>query len=164
MPALPVTRGRVHCFMAPVPGTTSEPTISNEETLAFRSRVWIAMDVVDLDRTEAFYARLLGARRMETRRDGQLMSERLLVCDRVPGLGLHLREAFGIRVGGSQPGHLLRVSVAHPDLPEVIRSLGPQTAWIGPAPDPASPPPSIRLLDPDAYEVELFAQRPAWIV
>ncbi len=150
--------------MAPLSGTSSERTASSEDARAFGSRAWIALDVVDLDRSEAFYARALGARRLETRRDGLLMSERLLISDLAPSLGLHLREAFGIRVGGSQPGHLLRISVAHPDLPGVIRALGPEAMWIGPAPDPASPPPSIRLLDPDAYEIELFAHRPAWIV
>lgn len=119
----------------------------------------IALDVADLGRSVAFYAAALGFSVHTAHRAGQLMESRLLASPRFPGVGLHLRAALGKRVGGSQPGSLLRISLHTPDLDAHLPSLKALgVRWVHPPLEPA--PPDVSFVDPDSYLIELFRATP----
>lgn len=118
----------------------------------------VAFDVNDLDRSVEFYGRTLGFVVINVRRQGLLLESRELVSDRYPGLGLHLRQQFGIRVGGTRPGHILRMSLHTTDLRASVAALHGQVRWIGHDPTVEESGTSVRFADPDGYELELFTQ------
>ncbi|CAN5710064.1 hypothetical protein BH11PLA1_BH11PLA1_09450 [soil metagenome] len=123
--------------------------------------VCIAMDVNSLGATEAFYAEALGFTRTAAFRVGQIFEEVRLVSPRVPGVMLILRQAFGKRSVGSQPGTLLRLAFRVDDLAREIVRLDPLKRWQGASPVQVPVPPYVRLVDPDGYIIEIFEQEPS---
>ncbi len=127
------------------------------------ARVVVAMDVAHLDTSAVFYQRLLGFEPVATVRQGLLFEERHLVSARVPGFMLILREAFGKRPIGTQPGTVLRVGFAVTDLRGVVAGLDSSMHWQHPLPDGSGASGSAafaRLTDPDGYIIELFEGAP----
>jgi catechol 2,3-dioxygenase-like lactoylglutathione lyase family enzyme len=102
----------------------------------------LCLDVTDLDVSSAFYARLLGASVVRSDRVGLIFEQRLMTSPRMPGTQIFLRQAFGKRVGGTQPGSLLRIALRVRAMPP---SAGSAEAAAGP----------WKFLDPDGYEIEL---------
>jgi catechol 2,3-dioxygenase-like lactoylglutathione lyase family enzyme len=116
----------------------------------------LCLDVTDLEVSSAFYARLLGASVVRSDRHGMIFTQQLLTTPRMPGVALFLRQAFGKRVVGSQPGTLLRLGLRVSSMP-ALESL-PDVKWIGPVPSPGSAEASAgpwKFLDPDGYEIEM---------
>lgn len=145
--------------MAHAPSTLDRPAPQSAAS------AWVTLDVGSLDQSCLFYTRTLGYAVVATHRHGAIYEERRLVA---PGraLGLVLRQSFGIRVVGSGPGHLLRLSLHTTDLPADVARLDGLVTWVGPRPtpnDPASQEPALaRFLDPDGYQIELCAADPGW--
>ncbi len=138
------------------------PTLANCPAIPAAS---IALDVVDLEASCRFY-QVLGFTAVACERPGLRMESRLLTSPWFPSLGLHLRAGFGKRVGGSQPGGLLRISLKVDDLPGMVARLGTQVRWL---PNPAAVPTvtpetgAVMFLDPSGYMIEL-ATRPAGLL
>ncbi|MCW5766404.1 MAG: VOC family protein [Phycisphaeraceae bacterium] len=117
--------------------------------------VALHLDVTDLAASCAFYERALGFRVVRTIRDAAIFPTRELRSARLPAVALVLREGFGKRVGGTQPGGITRVCVAVPGLGGMIGGLKDAVRWVGDPPAEGSAGP-VRFIDPDAYEFELF--------
>lgn len=138
------------------------PTLANCPTVP---AVTVALDVVDLEASCRFYA-VLGFTAVACERPGLRLESRLLTSPQFPSLGLHLRAAFGKRVGGSQPGGMLRLSLKVDDLPGMVARLGTHVRWL---PNPAVAPTvtpetgAVMFLDPSGYMIEL-ATRPAGLL
>ncbi|MBX9737670.1 MAG: hypothetical protein K2X32_12170 [Phycisphaerales bacterium] len=125
-----------------------------------KTAIVVAIDVTNLGTSEAFYGRLLGFERVNVVRQGLIFEERHLSSPRVPGFLLMLREAFGKRPIGTQPGSVLRIGFAVEGLAEAIRSSDPGVRWQNGRPADASALTHARLIDPDGYIVELFEGTP----
>lgn len=119
--------------------------------------VKLAFDVQDLDRACEFYGRVLGFCVISTQRAGQIFEQRSLVSSRCPAVQLDLRQGFGKRTVGMSPGGVTKLSIRVPNVAEALSAISGPVRWVGPAPDPHSPPPVLTFIDPDAYQVELFA-------
>ncbi|MBL8990130.1 MAG: VOC family protein [Phycisphaerae bacterium] len=117
--------------------------------------VILHLDVTDLAASCAFYERTLGFHVTRTVRDAAIFPTKELRSARVPSVALVLREGFGKRVGGTQPGGITRVCLAVPDLAGLIGRLREGVRWVGEPPAEGSSGP-VRFIDPDAYEFELF--------
>ena len=116
----------------------------------------LCLDVTDLDVSSAFYARLLGASVVRSDRVGLIFEQRLMTSPRMPGTQIFLRQAFGKRVGGTQPGSLLRIALRVRAMPPL--ESRPSVKWIGTAPSAGSAEAAAgpwKFLDPDGYEIEL---------
>lgn len=125
--------------------------------------VIIALDVTDLERTVAFYARALGMQVVATERPGLILESRVLAGPRYPSVALHVRRQFGIRVSGSHPGTILRISLHTPDLFDRRAELhAAGVRWLGA--EPPADAPSVMFADPDGYEVELFTRQAPLVV
>jgi catechol 2,3-dioxygenase-like lactoylglutathione lyase family enzyme len=121
------------------------------------AQVIIALDVADLDRSVDFYATAMGLRVVRTERPGLIFESRVLAGPGLPALALHIRKQFGIRVTGSHPGQMLRVSLRVDDPSRYIEAVDASSGrWIGPKPAPGVP--HIHFVDPDGYEYELFTE------
>ncbi|MBY0308870.1 MAG: VOC family protein [Phycisphaerales bacterium] len=118
----------------------------------------LSFDVSDLDRTCAFYEVLGGFRVSTIRRSGEIFETRELVSPDFPCLVLVVRAAFGKRAVGTSPGGVTCVGLPVKDLPSTVRRLTGKARWIGESPEasPDEPRDCVRLIDPDAYELELF--------
>lgn len=117
--------------------------------------VIIALDVTDLERSVAFYGRVLNTRVVATEREGLIFESKVLATARHPGVVLHLRRQFGIRVSGSHPGTLLRISLHEPELLRRRADLrAANVRWLGN--EPPAEARSVLFADPDGYEIELF--------
>lgn len=119
----------------------------------------IALDVNNVETTSRFYERVAGFQTWHVIREGQIFQERHLYSPRYPGLGLVLREAFGKRSIGSQPGTILRLAIRVQDLKAVVAALH-DVQWQGPAPDPANLGDKVRMVDPDGYVLEFYQNEP----
>jgi catechol 2,3-dioxygenase-like lactoylglutathione lyase family enzyme len=116
----------------------------------------IAMDVVDLARSCGFYHDALGYTVEAVERAGLIFESRRLRSPLLPAVALHLREQFGIRVGGTQPGTVLRLSAHVDDLGSwADRLLAAGVRWVI-KPDVTIPAGTLRFADPNGYEWELF--------
>lgn len=135
----------------------SDPTVTTHSATLTSATV-ISLDCQSLSASEKFYSALLGFEVFATERAGLKLECRLLRSTECPGVVLRLRAAFGKRVGGSQPGGLLRLSFHTPDLNERldrIRQLG--ALLIEPTMDGGAAV-SACLRDPDGYIVELYTK------
>ncbi len=152
-------------------------TLPLTRLVATQPSIVIAIDVANLNTSDAFYQRLLGFQPVATVRQGLLFEERHMASARVPGFLLILREAFGKRPIGTQPGTVLRIGFGVKNLREAASGLDPATHWQHPLPaapaaagetigdDKAAPGGGstqtfARLTDPDGYIIELFEGTP----
>lgn len=119
--------------------------------------VFIHFDVSDIEVACAFYERTLGFKVVQAVSTGKIFPQRRLLSQRFPSVSLVIREGFGKRVGGTQPGAVSRIGLASTDLAADIAGLGASVTWIGKTPDPEAVPASVRFVDPDGYEIELFS-------
>lgn len=119
--------------------------------------VKLAFDVQNLDRACEFYGRVLGFTVLTTHAAGQIFERRSLVSPHCPAVQLDLRQGFGKRVVGMSPGGVTKLSIRVKNVPDALAAISGPVRWVGPAPDPNSPPEVLTFLDPDAYQVELFA-------
>lgn len=125
--------------------------------------VIIAMDVADLDRSCAFYARALGMSVVTVERAGLIFESRVVAGGSLPGIGFHLRKQFGIRVSACHPGTVLRLSFKVASLAKILPALrAAEPKWLGPA--PADSARHVHFVDPDGYELELFEERTTLVV
>ena len=118
----------------------------------------LAFDVTNLDATCGFYKTLAGFEVAVTHRQGQIFESRELTSPQYPGVRLIPRLAFGKRAAGTSPGTVTSVGLPVNDLPATIRRLSGQVRWVSQNPE-ASPDEarqSVSLLDPDAYQIELY--------
>lgn len=128
-------------------------------TTASTPDVCIALDVTNLENSQAFFAKF-GFQIVHVHRDGLLLQERHYQSTEHCGVRLILREAFGKRTIGSQPGTLLRIAMRVPDLAKAVRDLGSSVCWVGAAPDPEKLGTHVRCTDPDGYQIELYQTTP----
>jgi catechol 2,3-dioxygenase-like lactoylglutathione lyase family enzyme len=118
----------------------------------------LAFDVTNLDTTCAFYRSLGGFEVLTTARKGEIFETRELTSSAYPGVHLFVRASFGKRAVGTSPGTITTVSLPVADLPAAIRRLTGHTRWVSPNPEaaPDEPRQAVTLLDPDAYQIELY--------
>jgi catechol 2,3-dioxygenase-like lactoylglutathione lyase family enzyme len=118
----------------------------------------VALDCTSLAATAAFYQTALGFATIGTQREGLIFQEVHLESPQVPEVRLILREAFGKRPIGTQPGTVLRLAFKVPALKPVIERLGSRAVFAGNP--PASDATMTRLLDPDGYIIEIYQDAP----
>lgn len=118
----------------------------------------VAFDVTNLDATCAFYKTLAGFEVASTARAGQIFETRELTSPAYPGVHLFARASFGKRAVGTAPGTITSIGLPVTDLPATIRRLTGQTRWVGESPEatPDAPRNSVSVIDPDAYQIELY--------
>lgn len=118
----------------------------------------LAFDVTDLTKTCAFYKTLAGFEVASTQRAGQIFETRDLVSPVYPGVHLLVRASFGKRAFGTSPGGITTISLPVADLPATIRRLAGHVRWVSTNPEetPDEPRDSVVLIDPDAYQIELY--------
>ncbi|MBL0868972.1 MAG: VOC family protein [Phycisphaerales bacterium] len=118
----------------------------------------VALDCTSLSATAAFYNTALGFAPIGKLREGLIFQEVHLESPQVRGVRIILREAFGKRPIGTQPGSVLRLAFQVPSMKAVIDRFGAHVIFAGnpPAPDATS----TRLLDPDGYIVEIYQDAP----
>jgi len=118
----------------------------------------LSFDVTNLEATCAFYSRLAGFEVVSTRRAGQILESRELASPHCPGVRLVPRLSFGKRACGTAPGSITAFGLPVSDLPAAIRRLTGAVRWVSPNPEatPDEPRASVVLLDPDAYQIELY--------
>lgn len=123
----------------------------------------VHLDVEQLDRSVAFYHQVFGFKPTGHQRRRMLLETEQLRTPAMPFFELALRESFGKRVIGSQAGSVTGMAFAVPDLKAEVARLLPMTApngpvrWFGPTPsaNPEVPHTRLKLIDPDAYVIEL---------
>jgi catechol 2,3-dioxygenase-like lactoylglutathione lyase family enzyme len=125
------------------------------------------MDVEQLDRSVAFYQAIFDYHVVGAQRAGMLLETKQLRSTRFPHFELALRESFGKRIMGSQAGSITAITFPMTDLRGEIRRLltlhipacppACPVRWVGATPNPDADPPldHVRLIDPDAYVIEL---------
>lgn len=118
----------------------------------------LALDCTSLAATAGFYQTALGFAPIGKLREGLIFQEVHLESPHVPGVRLILREAFGKRPIGTQPGTVLRLAFKVPAIKAVIDRLGTQAIYAGNP--PAADASVTRLLDPDGYIVEIYQDAP----
>ena len=118
----------------------------------------LTFDVTNLDATCDFYRLLAGFETRAVSRKGEIFETRELTSPHYPGVHLVPRLAFGKRAVGTSPGTITSIGLPVTDLPGTIRRLSGQARWVGPSPEaaPDEPRQSVSLLDPDAYQIELY--------
>ncbi|HEX2610736.1 MAG TPA: VOC family protein [Gemmatimonadales bacterium] len=118
----------------------------------------LAFDVTDLNKTCAFYQALGGFTVASVARAGQIFETRHLTSPSYPGVHLLVRASFGKRAVGTSPGGITTISLPVAHLPTTIRRLTGKARWVGPSPEaaPDEPRTSVVLVDPDAYQIELY--------
>jgi len=118
----------------------------------------LSFDVTNLDATCAFYSRLAGFEVASTTRAGQFLETRELVSAQCPGVRLIPRQSFGKRACGTAPGSITGFGLPITDLPAAIRRLTGGVRWVSPNPEatPDEARSSVVLMDPDAYQIELY--------
>ncbi|HYD02001.1 MAG TPA: VOC family protein [Phycisphaerales bacterium] len=118
----------------------------------------LAFDVTNLDATCAFYRSLAGFETRSVTRQGEIFETRELTSPSYPGVQLFARLAFGKRAAGTSPGTITSIGLPVADLPATIRRLTGQVRWVGPNPEssPDDARDSVSLLDPDAYQIQLY--------
>ena len=114
----------------------------------------IRLDAANLDHTAEFWQSLLGYEETARTGSGTPMERRTLVSEAVPGVTIELVACLPRPVIGSTLGSLrsLRFTVRDP---LGAAQQAKHTQWIQPVDPAAPPPPSITLLDPSGYRVEL---------
>lgn len=118
----------------------------------------VALDCTSLSATAAFYHTALGFSPIGKLREGLIYQEVHLESPQVRGIRLILREAFGKRPIGSQPGTVLRLAFKVPAIKDVVEMLGPQVIFAGNPPTADAT--FTRLLDPDGYIIEIYQDAP----
>ncbi len=118
----------------------------------------VALDCTSLSATAALYNSVLGFAPIGKLREGLIYQEVHLESPQVRGVRIILREAFGKRPIGTQPGTVLRFAFRVPSVKSVVERLGSNAIFAGnpPAPDATS----TRLLDPDGYIIEIYQDAP----
>lgn len=118
----------------------------------------VALDVTNLNATCAFYKTLAGFEVVNTLRPGLIFETRELASPAYPGIQIFAREAFGKRAVGMAPGGITSIGLPVSDIPATIRRLAGKTRWVGESPEatPDDPRNSVTVIDPDAYQIELY--------
>jgi len=120
----------------------------------------ITLDVQDLARSCAFYQAALDYSVIATERAGMLLEARILTSTRFPAVALRLRAAFGKRVGGSQPGGLMKLSFSDSLDPERLAYLPTLVHFITSPALEGQQPHAVAFNDPDGYFIELCSFLP----
>jgi catechol 2,3-dioxygenase-like lactoylglutathione lyase family enzyme len=114
----------------------------------------IVLDALDLDRTQAFWAQLLGFEAVETERAGSLLERRRLVSPEVAAAHIVIQRCDPRPPIGSCVGSLRRIELHVAD-PAGAAARVPDPVWIEPPTD--DPAARITLRDPNGYHVALVA-------
>lgn len=121
------------------------------------ARIAVTLDVINLEASTAFYARLLDFAPVCATRTGLIFESRTLRSPHLSAFELRLRAAFGRKPQGSSGG-MLALTLPVADLAGTIERLRPWARWLDVPPpiEPgAVPPEAARLFDPDGYLIEL---------
>ncbi len=134
---------------------TSSPAHALARGPGSSPRIAIALDVIDLGVSAAFYERLMGFQTVAIAREDMIFESRAMRSPRIDGFELRLRAAFGRKPKGSSGG-MLTLSFAVPDLAGFIASARPWARWLDEPPvNPGEPHHQACLYDPDGYLIEL---------
>lgn len=131
----------------PAPASTA-PRLQN-------TCVAITLDVNDLPRACAFYAKALDFEPVAVDRPGLIYEVRSLRSPLCPNLELRLRAAFGKRATGGGPGSLLLLTIRVDDLPASLARLADVVPWVGSKPAAPYTQDRATFADPDGYQIQL---------
>ena len=138
----------------------SAPSTTSPSTRLQNTCVAITLDVNELQRSCAFYARVLAFETVATERAGLIYEVRSLRSPLCPNIELRLRAAFGKRATGGGPGSLLLLTIRVDDLPASLARLADGVPWVGAKPAEPFTQDRATFADPDGYQIQLVGLMP----